>query len=182
MSSIGNKSLWHRAAIRIGCVLFLLVLCGACPFIYLDQREIHEWFVALRTSSGIPAVQGRYRSIRDNILSIRTDNMLQENVEEIHVKDNYPGCLVGGLSRVYGTSSTFDEIISAYSGSSVLRGWRFVELREGMKFYANSDGTAEVRISVINMDESSQEEWRQYKTVYRLGLYYSEPKITWCEG
>jgi hypothetical protein len=138
------------------------------------------------TRFGIPAAQGRFDQIVENLIGISEDTLLQDDTREVSIYHFYPTCIRGGGNLILGTNRSFDEVVTEYSEAFWRMGWLTsspipTSSDERLNFH-NRSGTIYISLARTTDPELEQLTANQYQMVYGIHLTYAEPKVDSCYG
>ena len=180
---------------RVACIsqaalmiLGLLSLC-ICP---LGSITLRKKRIAKQRRIEQEEVNETIRTIRD-LLYVPTDAVVLDEVQtNYHLADYPPDCIGSAIEITYGINRSFDEVLTEYHYALLGAGWTLHPGYRQSEDYAVYSKGPQVELSINNLEEREPllvftptpmpPAARQFTTIYRITITYTEPSNRECVG
>jgi hypothetical protein len=161
-----------------GCLLALFAMTSLCLclfVVYLREGNIRR----LLKSFEFPAIEARFKPIADEFVIVTSDVLVDEyhaigNVTTM-THETYTGEVAGHFTKVFATDRSLDSVLEDYARFfSAKPDWKVDKTSSPLA--GKTDYTAEIYVTLTDDSEYSRARAR-YRTVYKVKLFYGDPKI-----
>ena len=175
-------------------VALLILLTTSCAFLSccFPGSDLARRLQAWETKRRLKDAQTYYENVIDS-LQRPDDQLLINTSPTLEISDKYPYCIIGTAYFIHGSSASYQEIVTHYTGKLIALGWTSLAStsKHEMYSFANHRPVHTMSVSIAQLSDDilpitpglstltvPRQRWEaQYRTVYVLWFIYADPEI-----